>query len=453
MQIICKNCNSTFNIPDEKVPQNGAKTKCLNCKTQIIINPQKKSGENIKQQNEVHPDKFNELQHKKCPYCKEKILIDAKKCKWCQSNLHKDFENKAKENISKVNGKIIESKFYKNYWSEWNKGNKIICSSIIIAIISLFLSWADIGLMSQNGWQQHGYYLLICFVYPTYILFKKKEPNIFIGYLSSLLSTVLITWYIQTKTVDMHNSTVNISGIGSWVFFASTLLLGYGFYILGQGSKTNKRIGIIIRWIKLHKLIVLSIIILLIASPKIYNYVSVKFNKPYNSLINLSANSTADEIKEANQLITELQNVGLLSSASDHIEKIKKQIDDNEDDSQEWKDKHLAILGIGLQLSSQNLEISAPGMSYEELSKKYGSQKSSRPQISRSIRENCEEKWEDDYSMVKYCIEKQTNAKSNISSYSHDNIRTNCENKWGDDYSMVEYCIKKQTEAKRSIDR
>lgn len=92
----------------------------------------------------------------------------------------------------------------------------------------------------------------------------------------------------------------------------------------------------------------------------------------------------------------------------------------------------------------------------KQLSENYIPKKTYKPSHSQSsnsqsIRENCEKKWGDDYSMIKYCIEKQSKAKINVSSYPYDNIRKNCENKWGDDYSMVEYCIKKQTDAKRSI--
>ncbi len=68
------------------------------------------------------------------------------------------------------------------------------------------------------------------------------------------------------------------------------------------------------------------------------------------------------------------------------------------------------------------------------------------------IRARCEQKWGSDYSMVEYCIKKQSKANSNVQQYRGD-IKTRCEQKWGKDYSMVEYCIKKQTQAKNNINR
>ncbi len=242
MQIICKKCNSKLNIPEEKIPSNGAKGKCPKCKSQILIPPYNSNEEVNQSSISRSKEELKEKEFKKCPYCKEKILMDAEKCKWCQSHLNQAFEDKAKKNIAKANETIIRSNFYQKYWSEWDIGEKIVCSSIVLAITSLFFSWSDIGIMSQNGWQQQGYFLLLCFAYPAYTLVKKKKPNIYISYIISLLSTGLIAWYINTKTVEMHNSTVNASGMGSWIFLASTLLLGYGFFRIGQESNVNKKI-------------------------------------------------------------------------------------------------------------------------------------------------------------------------------------------------------------------
>lgn len=81
--------------------------------------------------------------------------------------------------------------------------------------------------------------------------------------------------------------------------------------------------------------------------------------------------------------------------------------------------------------------------------KKYTTQSSSRKTVlsrkgeRETIESNCERKWGTNYRMVRYCIEKQTSAKSAVS-YSPSNvIKSNCERKWGTDYRMVKYCIEK----------
>ncbi|MBE0513688.1 hypothetical protein [Sulfurimonas sp.] len=73
--------------------------------------------------------------------------------------------------------------------------------------------------------------------------------------------------------------------------------------------------------------------------------------------------------------------------------------------------------------------------------------------IDTIIKNSCSDKWRVDYSMVKYCIDKQTKAKNTIdlSYYSYE-IKNFCSNKWGTDYSMVKYCMDKQTAAKNAIE-
>lgn len=79
--------------------------------------------------------------------------------------------------------------------------------------------------------------------------------------------------------------------------------------------------------------------------------------------------------------------------------------------------------------------------------------KKEKNKIDNIIKNNCSNKWGIDYSMVKYCIDKQTNAKNaiDLSYYSYE-IKNFCSNKWGTDYSMVKYCMDKQTTAKNAIE-
>lgn len=449
MKIICENCNSTFNVPDNKIPATGARAKCSKCKSVIIIPPIEKDTNNI-HTSDVKANENIVPESKKCPFCKEEILADAEKCKWCKSNLNKSFEDVAKDNISKANNFFSKTTFYKQHWTRWCNGEKIIFTAILIAIFSLFLSWVNLGLMSQNGWQQNGFYLLIFFVYPTYSLIRKKELNIFIGYILSLLSTLTTVWYVGSKTVEMHNSTVNVSGFGSWLFLGSSIMLGCGFWVLGKGSKTHKSISTTIGWVQRHKFAVLFVVILLMLFPPLYNYISIKFNKPYNMVMNLSEYSTKEEIIQANKNIENLKDEKLVDAAIAHIDEIYPFFENSEDSSKEFGEKKLAIMVTKLNLSGRKLKILAPDMTYKQLSDKFGSEET-KTKTPKSIRENCEKKWEDDYSMIKYCIDKQTQAKNDILSYPADNIKINCEKKWEEDYSMVKYCIEKQTKAKNSI--
>lgn len=88
-----------------------------------------------------------------------------------------------------------------------------------------------------------------------------------------------------------------------------------------------------------------------------------------------------------------------------------------------------------------------------------------------SIKAFCAEKWGTDYSMQKYCIEKQGKAFNNVFDFKEkkvgaggnpDNpyaqILVKCMEKWKAtaetyDWSMVDYCIEKQSSAYDEINR
>ena len=67
------------------------------------------------------------------------------------------------------------------------------------------------------------------------------------------------------------------------------------------------------------------------------------------------------------------------------------------------------------------------------------------------IKSKCVSEWGTDYSMIKYCFNKQARARSILVGYPNNEIKSSCKRQWGTDYSMVKYCFDKQTKAKREL--
>ena len=67
------------------------------------------------------------------------------------------------------------------------------------------------------------------------------------------------------------------------------------------------------------------------------------------------------------------------------------------------------------------------------------------------IKSKCVSEWGTDYSMIKYCFNKQVRARSIVVGYPDNEIKSSCKRQWGTDYSMVKYCFDKQTKAKREL--
>lgn len=67
------------------------------------------------------------------------------------------------------------------------------------------------------------------------------------------------------------------------------------------------------------------------------------------------------------------------------------------------------------------------------------------------IKNDCENKWANNFEMVLYCIKNQSEAKRAIDNTIKDEISRFCENKWDNNFEMVEYCIKNQRDAKQKV--
>jgi hypothetical protein len=77
-----------------------------------------------------------------------------------------------------------------------------------------------------------------------------------------------------------------------------------------------------------------------------------------------------------------------------------------------------------------------------------------------AIRNDCANKWQNDFRMQEYCIQKQEDAiialkkgkPSDIPSDVFSKIRSECKSKWENDFRMREHCEKKQCSAWRRLD-
>ena len=113
-------------------------------------------------------------------------------------------------------------------FNEWNIGGKLIFVSTIIAIISLFMSWVDLGIASVSGFQQDGYLFLILYIYPVYKLLKGTRLNKVIGVICSALAVILGIVFLSSKSVDFFGSTVNAAGTGLYLFIVASIVLTIG---------------------------------------------------------------------------------------------------------------------------------------------------------------------------------------------------------------------------------
>lgn len=107
-------------------------------------------------------------------------------------------------------------------------GKKIILITTIIAIISLFLPWVELGILSASGFQQGGYLFLIAFIYPVYCVLKNTYINKVGGLVCGIVALIASIAYISSKSDEIFGTAINVAGSGAYLFLISTIGLIIG---------------------------------------------------------------------------------------------------------------------------------------------------------------------------------------------------------------------------------
>ena len=84
-------------------------------------------------------------------------------------------------------------------WKNWPNGQRLIFVSSAVAVASLLLPWADMGLISVNGFAQQGYLLLVFFIYPLYQVLKSNPIKPLYGFYRGLLSYAPYPCFIKDR--------------------------------------------------------------------------------------------------------------------------------------------------------------------------------------------------------------------------------------------------------------
>jgi len=114
-------------------------------------------------------------------------------------------------------------------WQNWNTGGKIIFSAACAAVLSMFMTWVEAGIFSQNGLAQEAWIFLGLWIYPVLMLLKGKSINRGWGLTCSIVSTVITFGYIQEHTkVLLGDIPIDTYGGGAVVFLLASIALIVG---------------------------------------------------------------------------------------------------------------------------------------------------------------------------------------------------------------------------------
>ena len=114
-------------------------------------------------------------------------------------------------------------------WKNWSNGQKLIFVSSAVAIFVVAL----MGLISMVL----GYLLLVFFIYPLYQELKSNPIKPVYGFISSGLAVICSISFALSKTVEVFDTSVNLSGSGLVLFIICSIILVIGVYMAREQNK------------------------------------------------------------------------------------------------------------------------------------------------------------------------------------------------------------------------
>ncbi|WP_102026338.1 hypothetical protein [Salirhabdus sp. Marseille-P4669] len=114
---------------------------------------------------------------------------------------------------------------------KWGKGGTAIVAATLLFFISLFLPWVEVsffGSISENGWQQLGFLVLILYAYPLYATLAEKPMNPMLGLVSSIIGVALMFVFLFSNNDELFG---NYSSTGLYIGLVATIILVVGVFL------------------------------------------------------------------------------------------------------------------------------------------------------------------------------------------------------------------------------
>ncbi|GAA0736467.1 hypothetical protein [Clostridium oceanicum] len=119
-------------------------------------------------------------------------------------------------------------------------GAILVIISTAIAILSLFLPWVDLGILSASGFQQQGFIFLVLFIYPFCVSLIRCRMIKPIAIICSILSIIAGVAFCLSKSANLLDTNINASGSGLYVFIGASILLLIG--CIAYSNPINKNV-------------------------------------------------------------------------------------------------------------------------------------------------------------------------------------------------------------------
>ena len=115
-------------------------------------------------------------------------------------------------------------------WATMPLGQRITIISTAVAVLSMFFNWVDVGMVSQTGFGQTAYLLLLFWIYPVFGILKNKKLNFLGECACSLGSTICALVYIYGKQEELMGRTISGASTGAYLFLFASLSFTFAVF-------------------------------------------------------------------------------------------------------------------------------------------------------------------------------------------------------------------------------
>ena len=109
-------------------------------------------------------------------------------------------------------------------WIGFSFFKKIVLVTFIVGFFSLFLAWKNILPYPINGFQTHGFLYLLAWLYPVLCILSNQQINKTINVLFGSYGFFMSFAFLLNSFLFISGYSVNISGIGSHLFFIASAI-------------------------------------------------------------------------------------------------------------------------------------------------------------------------------------------------------------------------------------
>jgi len=116
-------------------------------------------------------------------------------------------------------------------------GGITILAAAGLAFLSFFLPWAQLGMLSANGFSKGGFLFGVVFIYPVWAVLAKKIINQIGGYSCAGIGLFCGICFITTHQIEApFGGSTNVSGAGVLLFMCACIALIVGVVLQCRSS-------------------------------------------------------------------------------------------------------------------------------------------------------------------------------------------------------------------------